>query len=238
MEEAKPSKIPLDPGYLQTMEETSEMLPNNTQYASLVGGLLYVSVNTRPDIAASVSILGRKVSCPSQADWLEAKRVLRYLKHTLDHELILSIKSDPLTVYVDADWAGDANDRKSTSGYMLQLNGGSIFWSSKKQTCVSLSSTEAEYIALAVCCQEVQWILRILEDFSVPVNLPITIFEDNQSCIKQLSSPNHWISPKQSPSTPAYFPSAIVTWLTSLSCNSRKMSRLSTMWFVAPDSTI
>ncbi|KXJ62454.1 hypothetical protein RP20_CCG009057 [Aedes albopictus] len=166
------------------------MLPNNTQYASLVGGLLYVSVNTRPDIAASVSILGRKVSCPSQADWVEAKRILRYLKHTLDHELILGIKPDPLTVYVDADWAGDAKDRKSTSGYLLQLNGGSIFWSSKKQTCVSLSSTEAEYIALAVCCQEVQWILRILEDFSVPVNLPITMFEDNQSCIKQLSSPN------------------------------------------------
>lgn len=54
---------------------------------------------------------------------------------------------------------------------------------------MTLSSTEAEYIALAECCQEVQWILRILQDFSVPVSLPITIFEDNQSCIKQLGSP-------------------------------------------------
>lgn len=69
-------------------KDTNELLPINTQYGSLVDGLLYVSVNTRPDIAASVTILGRKMSCPSQADWEEAKRVLRYFKHTLDHELI------------------------------------------------------------------------------------------------------------------------------------------------------
>lgn len=187
MEDAKPSKFPLDPGHLQTKEE-SVKLPNNTQYASLVGGLLYVAVNTRPDIAVSVSILGRKVSCPSQADWVEAKRILRYLKYTIDHELTLGINAEPLTVYVDADWAGDAEDRKSTSGFLFQLGGGTIYWSSKKQTCVTLSSTEAEYIALAECCQEVKWIMRILEDFAVPVDLPVTIFEDNQSCIKQLSS--------------------------------------------------
>lgn len=142
MQEAKPH--PRFRWIASFKEETSELLPINTQYASLVDGLLYVSVNTRPDIAASVSILGRKVSCPSQADWEETKRVLRYFKHTLDHELTLGIKSGALTVYVDANWTGDAMGMKSTSGYLLQLYGGSIFWGSKKQTCVSLSSMEAE----------------------------------------------------------------------------------------------
>lgn len=77
LENAKPARIPLDPGYLQQKEEEKELrLPNNTQYLSLIGGLLYVAVQTRPDIAVSVSILAQKSSCPTQLDWHEAKRVL------------------------------------------------------------------------------------------------------------------------------------------------------------------
>ncbi|XP_065086831.1 uncharacterized protein LOC135708657 [Ochlerotatus camptorhynchus] len=100
--DAKSSKIPLDPGHLQQKEE-NERLPNNHQYSRLVGGLLYVAVNTRPDIAVSVSILGRSVSCPSQADWMEAKRILQYLKFTNDHELVLGSGGAIMEAYVDAD---------------------------------------------------------------------------------------------------------------------------------------
>lgn len=164
------------------------MLPNNDQYASLVGSLLYVAVNTRPDIAAPVAILGRSVSAPSQADWTEAKRVLRYLKSTMDHKLTLKAEDSGLEVYVDADWASDAASRKSNSGYVFLFGGGSIYWGSRKQTCVALSSTEAEFVALAECCQELTWIVRMLQDFSVDVPTPVLVHEDNQSCIKQLES--------------------------------------------------
>ncbi|KXJ75903.1 hypothetical protein RP20_CCG010795 [Aedes albopictus] len=190
MSEAKPSKFPLDPGHTQSKEENdADKLPNNHQYASLIGGLLYVAVNTRPDIAAAVSILGRKTSCPTQADWLEAKRVLRYLKHTLHDELVLGVDGSPLKVFVDADWAGDSSDRKSTSGYLFRFAGGSISWSSKKQTCVTLSSTEAEYVALAECLQEFRWVRRILDDFDIKLSSPVVVFEDNQGVIKQSNSP-------------------------------------------------
>lgn len=83
MDQAKPSKYPMDPGHIQQKEE-ADKLTDNHQYTSLIGSLLYVAVSTLPDIAVSVSILGR-----SMADWTEAKRILRYLKQTMDHELVL-----------------------------------------------------------------------------------------------------------------------------------------------------
>lgn len=190
MTDAKPSKFPISPGHTQSKEETDDnKLANNKQFASLIGGLLYVAVNTRPDIAAAVSILGRKTSCPTQADWLEAKRILRYLKHTMHDELLLGVDQSALQIYVDADWAGDTNDRKSTSGFLFRFGGGSISWSSKKQNCVTLSSTEAEYVALAECLQEFRWVYRILGDFDVKLSCPVDVFEDNQGVIKQTNSP-------------------------------------------------
>lgn len=168
--------------------EEQEKLANNHQYASLIGSLLYVAVNTRPDIAVSVSILGRSVSAPTHADWNEAKRILRYLKLTMDHELVLGEDESDLEIYVDADWANDAKSRKSNSGYLFLFGGGPICWGSRKQTCVALSSTEAEFVALAESCQELQWIDRLLTDFSVKTIKPILIHEDNQSCIKQMES--------------------------------------------------
>jgi hypothetical protein len=180
--EAKISKIPMDPGYLQQKEE--EVFSNKDIYQSLIGGLLYVSVNTRPDIAVTASILGRKVTNPSVADWTEAKRVLKYLKGTKDFGLFLEPNEIILECYVDSDWAGDIRDRKSNSGYLFKLGNSLIEWKSRKQQCVSLSSTEAEYIALAECCQELLWICKLMVAFDVQVKHPIKVNEDNQSCIK------------------------------------------------------
>lgn len=183
--DAKGSRIPMDVGYLQQKEEL-ESLPNNEKFQSLVGGLLYLSVNTRPDIAISTSILGRQVSKPTNADWTEAKRVLRYLKSTSDLKLELAVNRQELRGYADADWAGNVKDRKSNSGYLFQLGGGPISWCARKQSCVALSSTEAEYISLAESCRELLWLKKLLKDFGEPVQEPVQIFEDNQSCIKML----------------------------------------------------
>ncbi|KXJ71119.1 hypothetical protein RP20_CCG021438 [Aedes albopictus] len=186
MDQAKGSRIPMDPGYIQQKEE-AERLPNNDKYQSLVGGLLYVSVHTRPDIGISASILGRRVSNPTVADWTEAKRTLRYLKATSGLQLQLGGGCGELEGFADADWAGNVSDRKSNSGFLFRLGGGIISWCARKQPCVSLSSTEAEYISLSESCQELMWLKKLMRDFGEPVKKPVCIFEDNQSCIKQLS---------------------------------------------------
>jgi hypothetical protein len=183
MDMAKGSSYPLDPGYLKLIE--SPKLPDNEQYRRLIGSLLYLSVNTRPDIAAATSILSRKVSCPTETDWVEAKRVLRYLKQTIGFKLRMGNNClGELVGYVDADWGGDKVDGRSTSGVLFLYNGAAISWMSRKQSCVSLSSTEAEYIALSEALKELSWLQSLFDDLRMPLKGPTVIFEDNQGCIK------------------------------------------------------
>lgn len=181
---AKISNVPIEVSYGKG--GNSEVLTNNEKYRQLIGSLLYISVNTRPDISASVSILAQKVSQPNQEDWNEAKRILKYLKGTLKDSLSLgNIKSENTLIgYADANWAESRIDRKSNSGYIFHLYDGTISWSCKRQTCVALSSTEAEFVALSEACKEAIWIRRLLMDFDLTLSEPTTIFEDNQSCLK------------------------------------------------------
>lgn len=183
MQDAKPSKYPMDPGFLKQKEESSRQLSSPTAYQSLIGALLYVAVTTRPDISIATSILGRRVKAPSEADWNEAKRVLRYLKGTLDKVLCLGCDAQELECFVDADWAGDTSDRKSNSGFVFKFGNGLIGWGCHKQKCVALSSTEAEYVALAECLQEIKWIQKLMTDIGEQLVFPIPVHEDNQSCI-------------------------------------------------------
>ncbi|XP_055622701.1 uncharacterized protein LOC129766214 [Toxorhynchites rutilus septentrionalis] len=173
----------MDPGYLKQREEESKPLQTVERYKSLIEALLYAAVMTRPDISIATSILGRRVTKPTESDWNEAKRILRYLNGTINYELCLGFNHRNLECFVDADWAGDTSDRKSNSGYLFNLGGGLIGWGYRKQKCVALSSTEAEYITLAECSQELQWTRKLLNDIGEPVKLPITINEDNQSTI-------------------------------------------------------
>lgn len=95
---AKRSPIPMDPGYPNAQQKEEVPMPRNDEFQSLVGALLYIAVNTRPDIAISASILGRKVSRPTEADWTEAKRTLRYLSSTANLSMRLG-SSGPLVAY-------------------------------------------------------------------------------------------------------------------------------------------
>ena len=140
LRDAKSAKSPMDTGYTKT-EDKSPALSDITAYRSLVGALLYIAVCARPDIAACVSILGRKVSAPTEVDWVAAKRVVRYLKTTKDWKLKFGT-SDGLIGYSDADWAGDIETRKSTTGFVFHYAGGAVSWVSRRQNCVTLSSME------------------------------------------------------------------------------------------------
>lgn len=183
MEDAKISKSPMDSGFLK-VEEKGEKFEDTTKYRSLVGGLLYLAVIARPDIAVSTAILGRSFSVPCEADWSAAKRVLRYLKATKDLYLRLGGKGDEgLVGYSDADWAGDPASRRSTSGSVFYYRGGLISWSSRRQQCVTLSSMEAEYVALSEACQETVWLRQLLADFGETQSAPTVLKEDNQGCL-------------------------------------------------------
>lgn len=114
---------------------------------------------------------------------------MKYLKGTYKMKLLLLATSNSKLIgYGDADWAGDCTDRKSTSGLIFQYREGTISWSSRKQTTVALSSTEAKYIAAAHACQEAIWICQLFVDIGIDMSKPIPIFEDNQGCIKLTQS--------------------------------------------------
>lgn len=186
LQDAKEPNTPMEIGYYKSPLDANTMI-SNTNYQKLLGCLLYISINTRPDVTASVNILAQKTSSPNQEDWEQLKRVVKYLKGTSKLKLKLSDNdsdSKELIGYSDANWAEDKQTRKSNSGYVFFLNGGIINWACRKQTCVSLSSTEAEFIALSDTCQEAIWLQRLLEDMHEGVQNPTTIFEDNQSCLK------------------------------------------------------
>ncbi|CAB4042840.1 Hypothetical predicted protein [Paramuricea clavata] len=127
---------------------------------------------------------------PTNEHWTAVKRIFRYLKGTVNYGLLYSENANPDCVgFSDADWAGDLNDRKSTSGYTFQINGAAVSWRSKKQTCVALSTAEAEYVALSAAAQEALWMRQLLTDLNVNIDEPMTIYEDNQSAIAMSKNP-------------------------------------------------
>ena len=100
---------------------------------------------------------------------------LKFSAHDEDPELI---------GYSDADWAGDVDTRRSTSGYVFQIGRSTVSWSSRKQATVAKSSTEAEYVALSLATQETVWLRRLMEDLGKHLDAPTTIYEDNQGAIE------------------------------------------------------
>lgn len=183
--DAKTSKFPLDTGYYK---QEGKLLPSNEEYRKLIGMLLYLTTHTRPDIAACVSILSKRVEQPRINDLNEVKRVVRYLKGTRNLKLKLNDvdKGGELHAHSDSDWAEDRSDRKSNSGYHCAINGGTISWSSRKQGVTALSSCEAEFIALTETCREVVWLMEIAKAFDVKINKPVTIHTDSQSCMAMI----------------------------------------------------
>lgn len=185
LSEAKISEVPMNNNYEKDNNEF-EILPDAEKYRKLIGCLLYISVISRPDISASVSILAQKISRPTQRHWNELKRIVRYLKGTIDFKLKLgNINVDaPLIGYADANWADCKLNWKSNSGHIFFVFGAAISWCCRKQPCVALSSTEAEYISLCEAGQEAIWLRRLLNEFDIDMKTPTVIYEDNQSCLK------------------------------------------------------
>lgn len=182
----KPLSIPFDPHiHLSkdqmpiTVEEIALMC--NKPYREALGALQYLSVATQPDITFAVSILAKFSQNPGIIHWNALKHVYAYLKYTQDYWLSSGGQQSKITGYLDAD--GMSQDRHAISGYVFMLNGGAVSWSSKRQDMISLSTTEAEYIALTHAAKEAIWFRNLLSKIFGSIVEPILIHSDNQSAI-------------------------------------------------------
>lgn len=181
-------KNPIVPG-IKLSKNGGGTAVDSTRFKQVVGSLMYLTA-TRPDLMFSVSLISRYMERPTQLHLHVAKRILRYLKGTT--ELGIAYRrgqGESLIGFADSDYAGDIDDRKSTSGYTFMLGTGAVSWSSKKQPVVSLSTTEAEFIAAAYCACQGVWLRRVLERIGHVQSKSTTIYCDNSSAIKLSKNP-------------------------------------------------
>ncbi|UYV66641.1 K02A2.6-like, partial [Cordylochernes scorpioides] len=182
--------LPVDPNMKLTREninDTHDM--HNVPYAEAIGCLMFLAVYTRPDIAFAVNKLSRFMAAPVLTHWNALKRIFKYLKGTLDSGILYKRKDViKLIGYSDADFAGDIDTRRSTSGYIFLLAGGPVTWTSQRQSVVALSTTEAEYIAASMASREAGWLKLLIKELT-PNDNPVPLMIDNQSAIRLILNP-------------------------------------------------
>ena len=183
MENSYGCKVPMEAGL--SLSRSNDACPN-VPYQELIGTLMFLTRGTRPDICFAVSYLSRFQNNYGQEHWNALKRVLRYLK--LYSEICLRFKksddmTDPLLCFVDADFANDKEDRKSTTGFIFFLFGNPIHWSCVKQTIVAQSTTAAEYIALGTSLMDLLSLRDLLLELRLIKTNTIKVYEDNLSAI-------------------------------------------------------
>lgn len=165
---------------------------NPTYFKSLVGSLRYLTC-TRPDILFGVGLVSRFMEEPRSSHLLAAKRILRYIKGTATFGLMYPSEQshEELRGFSDSDWAGNPDDRKSTTGFVFYFGDTTFTWTSKKQPIVALSSCEAEYIAAASGTCHAVWLRKLLKELRLQQCSPTKFFVDNKSAIALAKNPVH-----------------------------------------------
>eukprot|EP00253_Pinus_taeda_P023103 PITA_23103 len=160
-----------------------------TLYRQLVGKLLYLT-HARPDLSFVVGLIAQFIQNPHESHWKAAKRILHYVQGTVQFGIHYSAEASPLLVgFIDSNWAGDPDDRKSTAGYVFTLDSVPITWDCKKQSSISLSSAEVEYCGILEVSKEALWLRQILSEFGFQQQHPTTLWCDNQSAIQLCKDP-------------------------------------------------
>jgi hypothetical protein len=183
MLECKSMNTPME-AKLKLLVDTSSELIDAMLYRQIIGSLMYLT-NTKLDICFAVNTLSQYLVEPRHVHLVAAKHVMRYLKGTLDcglnydgdHDFILS-------GYTDSNWAGSVSNRKSTSGCCFSLGSAMISWQRRKQSSITLSTVEAEYIVVVSTSCEAIWLQKLLIGLFDLETEATTILCDNQSCIK------------------------------------------------------
>src|SRR4051812_34796089 len=194
MTNAKPSTTPSDTSVkLQKPQGPNKCL--EVPYRQCIGSLMYLMLATRPDIASSLNKAAQFTTSFDISHWTAVKKILRYINGTKNFGLTLGGESNNknkeinLTAYCDADWAGDVDDRRSTTGYLFFLNNHLISWATHKQTSVATSSTQAEYQALSSASKEAVWLRNLLSELKTQQEQATVIHQDNQSTMALASNP-------------------------------------------------
>ncbi|KAH9745517.1 hypothetical protein KPL70_004101 [Citrus sinensis] len=179
---------------------SSSMCPSNeaerkemsrVPYASAVGSLMFAMICTRPNIAQAVGAVNRYMTNPSGEHWIAVKRILRYIRGTSNVALCYGGSEFTVRGYVDSDFAGDLDKRKSTTGYVFTLAGAAVSWVSKLQTVMALSTTEAEYMAATQACKKAIWIQRLLKELGHKQE-KISVFCNSQSTLHIARNPTFY----------------------------------------------
>ncbi|WJX83468.1 hypothetical protein P8452_66129 [Trifolium repens] len=174
--------------HLKLSKDEHGVSVDQSLYRSMIGSLLYLTAS-RPDISFAVGVCARYQAEPKMSHLNQVKRILKYVSGTSDYGILYSHGEDTrLLGYCDADWAGSADDRKSTSGGCFFLGSNLISWFSKKQNCVSLSTAEAEYIAAGSSCSQLLWMKQMLGEYNVQQDV-LTLYCDNLSAINISKNP-------------------------------------------------
>lgn len=194
---------PLDPSVKlskqqspKSYEEALEMC--GVLYINAVGALAYLAIATRPDLAYAVGVLARFSTNPGTAHWTAVKRVLRYIKGTVDYKITYTRPSKPYSSpsdlfqsYSDADHGGNPDNGWSTSGFIVLMAGGAISWLSRLQGLVTLSTTEAEFVSAVAAGMEILWLRNLFTEFGYIFTGPSTLHIDNESALSVAKNPEH-----------------------------------------------
>jgi hypothetical protein len=190
MSNCKPVSTPADTK-AKTSSIDGPLFPDGSWYRSMAGALQYLTL-TRPDMAYAIQQVCLHMHAPRECHAAMLKRILRYLKGTIDFGLHLHTATTPtLTAYTDADWAGCPDTRRSTSGFCIYIGDALVSWSSKRQNTVSRSSAEAEYRGVANAVAECSWLRHLLSELRHDIKQATIVYCDNVSAVYMCKNPVH-----------------------------------------------
>ena len=189
MAECAAVSTPAVPGLKLCADDGTESLEPNVPYREAVGAVMYAAVCTRPDVAFIINRLARYVNAPRHSHWLALKRVIAYLKGTVERGILYSsVGSTEMVTYCDADFAEDVDDCMSNTGYVCMVAGGAVCWRSMRQKSVSMSTYVAELFALCEGTKETLLMRDLLFALKSCNNEPNLVYGDNQAALHAVNS--------------------------------------------------
>ena len=195
--DAKPVNTPMIPGATYSKKNCpcspqEAACMSKVPYCEAIGSLMYASIATWPDITFAVLILSQFLENPGEAHWAATKQVFRYLSGTQNLAITYGRDRHSLQGYTDADGFSQ-EPFYAILGHVFLIDGGAVSWSLQKQELVTLSTVEAEYVAVTHAAKEAIWLHRLIGDLHIPTAIATTLFCDNQAALHLAKTDNYHI---------------------------------------------